>query len=248
MNRLLICLTTGALLIGLCLVMPACISDRHLTPDPKSLKNFETTIFPPRILGDYGIEERVYPIQAVAMTNGLIGISNAFPVRVNIDLSIDDGTNYTYRLAYGIPSVSNRLWVNYDYSFPWWNLDLITESARIRVSDLAGNTLCTSWRAFQIKGIKVIAPSEGETLVNGTTYDVVWKQAGNRDYVTIGYITPTSEHVPLVTISNVLNGVNTYTWDVAGLPITNQVKIVLKSAVDSLTNSLVGYSGIVSAQ
>jgi hypothetical protein len=202
---------------------------------------------PEKVLKEYGIEERICPISAIAMTNGTIGISNKWPVRVHIDLSLDNGTNYTRRIAYGIPSTEARRYVNYEWSMPWWDLDLITESARIRISDMENVKLAESWRPFQIKGIKVIAPTTGETLVNGTTYDIVWKQAGNREYVTIGYITPDDVPVSLVTISNVLNGVNTYTWNVSGLPATNQLKITLQSAVDSLTNSLVGYSGIINA-
>jgi hypothetical protein len=73
------------------------------------------------------------------------------PKRVHLQLSTDGGSNYTQYLAYGLPVTNNA--VSYTYSMPWWDESIITERARIRLTDMEGEQMGASMNDFTIAGL-----------------------------------------------------------------------------------------------
>lgn len=185
----------------------------------------------------------VYRIQGYANTNHETVISNSWPKRVHINLSLDGGVTFPRRIAYGLPTDNNRHEIVYDYALPWWDTSLLTTAAVVQVTDLAGVELCQS-DSYYICGLFVTAPAAGSTLVNGTLTDVEWMQYGGTPVVNLGYITQGGEFTVIQAISNAVDGANSYTWTVA-LPVTNAIKLAVQSASDPY---VWGITGILTAQ
>jgi len=181
----------------------------------------------------------IFTIAGFAVTNRPDSIAR-WPKRVNINLAID-GSNFTRRIAYGIPTQDDRLTLNYDYAMPWWDLSMITTTAMLQVTDLAGTQLCRSKR-FCIGGLYVTSPKTGDTLVNTVATDIEWVQVGGLPVANLGYITENGDFTVLTQITNIVNGANLYTWTVSGLPVTNRLKIAIQSVSDLRVN---GVSGII---
>jgi len=195
----------------------------------------------PLKLGD-SFEGNTYDIVGyAAQTNNGVATNLVWPKRVHIDLSTDGGSNYTHRVAYGIPSESN--FVNYSWCIPWWDKSLLTETAMLRITDLSGTKLAVSF-PFIIAGIDIRAPVDGDVLTPGTFVDLTWFQSGAGSEVEMGYITPESTNfTSFITFSNCVAGLNSISWEV-NLPWgISELRLVLRSIQHPLN---VGHSGIIS--
>ena len=151
--------------IGLAVMIAGCN-----TPTPPARDPFRVGIAP-RPLLTATAPGNEYDIVIEAVTNrpdwpacDQFGVP--IPKRVHVQLSTDGGTNYTRNIAYGVPviahgdPITNRS-VNYTYSLPWWDETLITESAKIRVTDLEGEEMGRSAETFMIAGLFWHAPASG---------------------------------------------------------------------------------------
>lgn len=113
--------------------------------------------------------------------------------RVNLDLSLDGGTNWSRRIAHGIDSVIGTN--TYTWSFHV-TPDLWTEHARIGVRDLWSSTTneiqlhrgAMSTNDFAICGVRFVSPTNGQTVLQPSYQEFVWHEAGY-DYVDIGVST-----------------------------------------------------------
>lgn len=166
------------------------------------------------------------------------------PMRVVIQLSVDGGSTYNTTIAYGLPVVTNT--VSYTYSMPWWNTALLTEHAMVRITDLEGNLVGQSQAPFTIAGVSWITPAAGTAIAVPSYISLQWTQAGVKGTAQLGYITPTNSFTPLVTISNLVAGVNSYTWFNSNFPKpTPQFRLVLRSVSDP---KVWGATGVLSTQ
>lgn len=114
-------------------------------------------------------------------------------VRVNLDLSLDGGSNWHRRIAHGIPAHwgSN----SYEWSF-LVTPDLWTERARIAVRSLWSSTTNAvmlhegdaSDSNFAICGVRILSPTNNEVVLQPRYMPISWHEAGP-DYVDIGYST-----------------------------------------------------------
>jgi hypothetical protein len=182
----------------------------------------------------------VYTISAHCSNNHPDLVDLRFPKRVNINLLI--GTS-TRRIAYGLPSVADRIDVTYDYSIPWWDHNLLTTNAVIQLTDLDNAEICRSG-AFAIAGARVIAPASGATLVNGSYIDLTFFQTGGSGAWRFGHLTPDTSFTQIDTISDVVDGTNTLVWQVS-VPVTNQIKLAFQSIDEPL---VLATSGVLSSQ
>jgi hypothetical protein len=223
----------------LCLVLAVSC---HTTKKRNPGKPFTVKVAPKPVRLGSSFEGNSYEIVGyAAQTNNGAATNLVWPKRVHIDLSLNGGTNYSRRIGYGIPSESN--FVYYTYSLPWWDTSLLTENAMLRITDLAGTQLGTSFK-FIIAGFDVTSPAAGDVLVPATTVDLTWTQAGAGPEVEMGYITPANETwVPFITFSNCVAGVNTISWEVTLPGGLSQAKLVLRSVSHP---QCIGYSGIIS--
>jgi len=185
----------------------------------------------------------VYTILGYANTNHPTLLTNRWPKRVHINLTTD-GSNFTRRIGYGVPTDEIRHELRYEYAVPFWDFSLLTTNARIQITDLAGSQICLS-APYSIAGLTITAPAAGATLVDGTTVDIEWFQVEGLPNVTLGYIVQGGEFTTLTTITNAVSGSNTYTWTISGLPVTNAVKLGLQSVSDLTINNV---TGILTAQ
>jgi hypothetical protein len=178
----------------------------------------------------------VYTILGYANTNHPTLITNRWPKRVHINLATD-GTNFSRRIGYGVPTDDIRHELRYEYALPYWDYSLITTNARIQITDLAGTQWCLS-QPYSIAGLYFIEPAAGATLVNGAPVDIVWYQVEGLPVVNLGYIVQGGEFTVLQTISNVVAGSNTYNWIATGLPATNAIRLGLQSVSDLTINNI----------
>ena len=225
-------------------LLAACLfASCHTTSGKKpSVWPYQVKVAPKPLLGTSSFQGNVYTITgyAAGITNGLPA-DLVWPKRVHIDLSVDGGSNYTRRIGYGVPSDGN--YVNYEYSLPWWDRSLLTENAKLRMTNLEGTKLGESF-AFTIAGFWVTVPADGDVLVPGTFVDLAWIQAGCGSEIEMGYITPENETwSPFVTFSNCVAGANSISWQVALPGGLTEAKLVLRSVSHP---AIIGYSGVVS--
>jgi hypothetical protein len=104
-------------------------------------------------------------------------------VRVNLDLSLDGGSNWHRRIAHGIPAHwgSN----SYEWSF-LVTPDLWTERARIAVRSLWSSTTNAvmlhegdaSDSNFAICGVRIVSPTNNETVLQPGYKQITWHEAG----------------------------------------------------------------------
>jgi hypothetical protein len=103
--------------------------------------------------------------------------------RVNLDLSLDGGSTWNRRIAHGIPAHwgSN----SYEWSF-LATPDLWTEHARIAVRTLWASTTNAvllhegdmSDKDFAICGIRILTPTNSETVLQPGYKQITWHEAG----------------------------------------------------------------------
>ncbi len=225
-----------------CFLVASCQTDKKQPDRKQPAKPFKVTVAPKPVLGTSSFQGNTYTITGYAcgITNGLPA-DLVWPKRVHIDLSVDGGSNYTRRIGYGVPS--DGTWVNYEYSLPWWDRTLLTENAKLRMTNLEGTTLGTSF-IFTIAGIGVTSPAQGDVITPGTFIDLTWYQYGAGSEVEMGYITPSNETwAPFMTWSNCVAGVNTVSWQVTLPSGLSQAKLVLRSVLHPAN---IGYSGVIS--
>lgn len=232
--------------IGLALsVILAVLGCARMLPDRFKLS---FTPGPPMVTGA-GTEDTFtgyeYEIEGIAATNSPVLATNRIPVRrVHVDLSLDGGSNYSRRIAYGIPVNADRLSFDYTYSLDWTDRTLLTERARLRFTDMEGNFFGQS-AVYTIAGIYGIFPAAGDTLVGGSNYEIEWFQSGGRPETEISYITPDNViPTPLATMSNAVFGHNAMLMQLA-IPALPEVKLVFRSVSDP---NIIGYSGIFEVQ
>lgn len=227
--------------IGACLAFAGCAK---LIPD-RFLVSFRPG--PPMLIGTSGdtFTGYEYEIRGIAATNNPVYTTNRIPVRrIHVDLSIDGGSNYVRRIAYGIPVNSDRQSFDYTYSLPPNDRTMLTERARLRFTDMEGNFFGRS-AIYTIAGIYGVYPDTGDTLAGGSNYEVEWFQSGGRPETEIGYITPDNVvPVPLITASNAVFGHNAILLQLA-IPPLAQVKLVFRSVSDP---NIIGYSGIFAVE
>jgi hypothetical protein len=140
-----------------------------------------------------------------------------FPVgieRITVDLSLDDGTNWTHNIAYGIwpePGTNTITWHMRITPAVW------TETARIGIRtlweaassdepELLGGIV---GRRFSIGGIRITSPVDGAAVAVPTYLPVTYQEAG-ADYVDIGISTNGVEFAHIQTVPSPGAGVHTY--------------------------------------
>jgi len=149
-------------------------------------------------------------------------VSNALPSgpeRVNVDLSLDGGSNWTYRIAHGHPSRYGTNIVRFSMRI---TPDMWTESAVIAVRTLWTSTTNAiivhhghGSGLFAIGGIAIQSPAEGETVYSPGYIPVTWREAGS-DAVTVGVSTDGEIYEPIAALPSP-GMTNTYI-----LPLANQ--------------------------
>lgn len=239
-----------AMLSALCL-LPGCN-----TPAPVPQRPLMRVAIQPRQMATAPAPGNEYEITVEAITNrpdwpACDQFALPIPKRVHIQLSVDGGSNYTKTIAYGVPviaygsPVTNRS-VSYTYSLPWWDETLITERARLRVTDLEGEPMGLNNQEFTIAGLFFHLPVANDVITHGSYVDLEWVQAGAGDSAELGYITPTVPFTSLVTLTNLVAGTNMINWHVSGLPYPEaQLRLVLRSVSDP---KVWGWTGALSTQ
>lgn len=211
-----------AFLIILSTVFAGCLATRQPVPP-----QHEVSVVSRRVVGSgWG---NVYTVSARCATNHPDLVDLRFPKRVHLNLIVNGASR---RIAYGLPADADRINVNYEYALPWWDSTLLTTNAYIQVTDLEHSQICAS-AAFIIAGAYVIEPVSGATLVNGALVDVSFFQTGGPGTWRFGYITPDTAFVTIDERSNIVDGTNSFTWQVS-LPVTNQIKLAFQSIDEPL--------------
>lgn len=202
----------------------------------------------PSAMADPVFFGNTYTIHARASTNHPDYYSNRFMKRVNIYLSTDSGSNWQHRLAFGYPVDPDRMDAIFSYSLPWWRSDILTEHARIRFTEMDGETeLCRSLSDFTIAGIICSEPYPASDVRTGTYMQIQWAQAGAGGSVQMGWITPTNVvWSPVTTFTGCLPTptVNSRVW-LCEIPPAPQVKLVFRSISDT---NVIGYSAAFEVQ
>jgi hypothetical protein len=166
------------------------------------------------------------------------------PKRVHLQLSTDGGSNYTQYLAYGLPVTNNA--VSYTYSMPWWDESIITERARIRLTDMEGEQMGASMNDFTIAGLFWHHPAAGDVLTHGANVELEWVQAGAGSSGNLGWLTPTEEFSVITTFTNLVVGTNIINWRVTGVPYPrSQIKLAMQSVSDPIVWAA---TGVLSSQ
>jgi len=142
------------------------------------------------------------------------------PPRVNIDLSLDGGTNWPYRIAHGIKAHygDNTYHASIRITEAMW-----TENAVIGVRSLWSSTTnsivnhhgAKSHEPFAIGGLRVLSPQAGETIYSPSYTPIIWHEAG-LTAVEIGISTNGVDFASIVALPSPM-ATNTYI-----LPLANQ--------------------------
>jgi len=148
-------------------------------------------------------------------------VSNALPSgveRVNIDLSLDGGSNWQYRIAHGYPAQygTNVVQLSMRITPAMW-----TEQACIGVRTLWTSTQNAivlheghAGGLFSIGGIAIQTPAEGQTVYSPSYISVTWMEAGS-EAVTIGVSTNGETFTPVAAVPSPAR-TNTYTLTISG--------------------------------
>lgn len=142
-------------------------------------------------------------------------------LRVNLDLSLDSGSNWTQRIAHGLVA---REGVN---SYVWSlrvTPDLWTEHARVAVRTLWSSTGSEmimhdghmSDSDFAIAGVRILTPEPGTQLLNPGYHELRWHEAGP-DSVDIGVSTNGIDFDLVANVAS-LSATNSYMLPVVDLP------------------------------
>lgn len=160
-------------------------------------------------------------------------LSNDAPVqRVNLDLSLDSGATWYKRIAHGLPAP----WGETTYT---WSMrctpDMWTEHARVGVRTLWSSTTNAivlhegdqSDADFCIPGVRILAPTNGGTVLQPSYTEITWHEAGAAT-VDIGISTNAGEsYTKLYTVAST-NATNSYFLPIMDYP-TGRLDIVVSA-------------------
>jgi len=156
-------------------------------------------------------------------------------LRVNIDLSLDSGSNWHKRIAHGYTAKWGTNIVN-------WSMrvtpDFWTDHARVGVRTLWSSTTNRiilyqgdmSDGDFSIKGVRFISPTNNETVLQPGYKTIRWHEAGF-DSVTIGMSTNSGASWTQLYVVPSPNPTNSYSLPIIGLP-TGRVDFVVWANTD----------------
>ena len=180
--------------------------------------------------------------------------------RVNVELSLDGGTNFAYRIAVGVQHQPDRRRGEFMWSPPPC-YNLMTETAVMRLTDLDGKAFdngptnypfnlrpgeFVKTYPFSIKGVYVITPAPGAIVYSGASMPVDFFQTGGGSVWDIGWFTELDNHFHLITTaSNVVGGVINVGAGLCTIPVAPEVKLMVWSHAD---RALRGFSGIFSVE
>lgn len=208
-----------------------------------------------------------YTIEFYAVTNTYSGLAenaaydadlatNRWPARrCHIDLSIDGGSNWIRRIAYGAQVDAARVHGQFTWSPPE-DYSLLTSNAVLRAVlldaghwptrtpampyDLAPGAVPRS-PPFSIVGCTIDHPAGG-ILWQGSQVQLTWRQLGGGSVYNLYWLTPDSAGIDfahwITTISNVVTGANSK-YISLNAPVAAQVKLALVSVSEP---SIIGYS------
>lgn len=205
------------------LVAVGCFAGCRVVP----IKTHVVDVRPRPVMG-LATNGNVYTITANCRTNHPDLVNLRWPKRVHINLRAGSTSR---RIAYGLPTINDRTDISYEYAIPWWDRALLTTNATIEVTDLGGSSITTS-DVFTVAGAYVVAPATGP-LVNGAWIDLTFFQTGGPGSWRFGYINPSSEFTLINTLTDIIDGSNTVSWQVS-LPVTNQIKLAFQSIDEPL--------------
>lgn len=143
-------------------------------------------------------------------------------LRVNLDLSLNSGSNWHKRIAHGIAAE----WGTNSYI---WQVrvtpDMWTDHARVGVRTLWYSTTNRitlhngdmSDSDFAIKGIRFVNPTNGETILQPSYKTIRWHEAGFSNVVFAVSTNAGVDWTPLYTLASP-NPTNTYSLPVTGFP------------------------------
>ena len=206
--------------------------------------------------GKWALDGNSYPIQWFAATNVNYAElrTNCWPqYRMHLDLSIDGGATWIRRLGYGLQTPRSSLGGEMTWS-PAADYDLLTTNAVLRLVTLkdqpfAGPQTGRPYdidptngirsRTFCIAGAHIDSPMGSDILCNDTGTEVIFRQVGAGDVVTLHWVTPTANGY-LGTYSNIVGGVNTIAfWIPPDVPAAPQMKFCIRGVQHA---SIIGYS------
>lgn len=163
-------------------------------------------------------------------------MSNQTPnLRVNLDLSLDGGSNWHKRIAHGIPAewgTNSYMW-SFQCTPAMW-----TTNARVGVRTLwysTTNKLTLHYgdmsdSSFTIPGVRILAPTNNERINQPSYKTIRWHEVGY-DYVTIAISSNACTNwTPLYRVpSSALT--NTYSLPIIGMP-TGRVDLMIWAQTD----------------
>ena len=188
-------------------------------------------------------------------------LTNRFPVRrVNAELSLDGGTNFTRRIAVGIQINPDRIRGEFIWS-PATDYSLLTERAVFRLTDLDGKCFDNGptnfpfnlrpgdfvrSSPFTISGAYVTVPAAGEIVYNGVDMTVSFFETGGGSTWDIGWITQADQHFhPFATVSNAVGGIINTSIKTCTIPVASEVKLLIWSQLD---RALIGRGPVFSVE
>lgn len=223
-------------------LLTGCISSRSARSIPV------VTIDPaPAYLGATGGRDYIVGIRAGNDNAAIMAqITNRLPKRVNINMSLNNGTNFSRRIAFGLPTsdvlIGTQMFENvealYTYSMNRFDKTLLTEHGVVQVTDLEGHELARSRSgAFTIAGMYITSPATGGAVFDELTID--WTQSGAGDTVEVFYLKPDNSLTLITTLTGCTFGRNVQT---KAIPFqrAGQAKLVLRSVSDPLVYAISG--------
>lgn len=188
-------------------------------------------------------------------------LTNRFPVRrVNAELSLDGGTNFTRRIAFGVQINPDRIRGEFIWS-PATDYTLLTERAVMRLTDLDGKCFDNGptnfpfnlrpgdfvrSSPFVISGAYLTAPAAGSIVYSGAEMTVSFFETGGGPTWDVGWMTEADQHFhPLMTASNVVGGMINTASGTCTIPVAAEVKLLMWSHADRV---LLGHGPVFSVE
>jgi len=206
--------------------------------------------------GKWAQDGNSYTIQWIAATNVNYEVlrTNYWPqYRMHLDLSIDGGATWIRRLGYGLQTPRRSFGGEMTWSPPS-DYDLLTTNAVLRFVNLkeqafAGPQTGQPYdidptngirsKLFAIAGATIDSPIATDILCNDSQTEVIFRQVGAGDVVTLHWVTPTTNGF-LGTYSNIVNGVNSIDfWIPTNVPAASQMKFCIRGVQYP---SIIGFS------
>ena len=156
-------------------------------------------------------------------------------LRVNLDLSLDSGSNWHKRISHGYSAQVGTNTVN-------WSLrvtpDLWTDNARVGVRTLWASTTSRiiqnlgdmSDGDFSIKGVRFLSPTNNETVLQPGYKTIRWHEAGFTNVI-VGVSTNSGSSWTQLYMLPSPNRTNTYSLPIIGFP-TGRVDFILWGTTD----------------